>query len=301
MIDESILDKALGAYLGFACGDALGATVEFMTPRRIRERYGIHRDIVGGGWLHLEPGQITDDTQMSLALGQAVIDKQGWDLASVADRFVAWFDGNPPDVGNTCRRGIERYRHNGSLEGPVRDDEAGNGACMRNLPVVLANLNSPDRFSAWTLEQCHITHNNPLSDAAALALGDMTRRLILGEDMLAVDQVVEALIGQYSEFTYTPYSGKASGYIVHTVQTVLHYFFDADTFEECLIGVVNQGDDADTNGALAGMLAGARYGLRQIPARWLDSLDNDVATRIRVQTEMLIRIGFDLDGFQFAD
>ena len=70
----SLLDRARGAYLGFAIGDALGATVEFLTPREIQAQYGVHEHIVGGGWLRLKPGQITDDTQMSLALGDAILE-----------------------------------------------------------------------------------------------------------------------------------------------------------------------------------------------------------------------------------
>jgi ADP-ribosyl-[dinitrogen reductase] hydrolase len=66
-------DRALGAYLGFAIGDALGATLEFMRPREIVLQYGVHRDIVGGGWLKLACGQVTDDTTMSLALGTALL------------------------------------------------------------------------------------------------------------------------------------------------------------------------------------------------------------------------------------
>ncbi|MFZ1893088.1 MAG: ADP-ribosylglycohydrolase family protein, partial [Rhodoplanes sp.] len=54
-------DRALGAYLGFAIGDALGATVEFMTKGEIAARYGVHDRIVGGGWLKLAPGKVTDD------------------------------------------------------------------------------------------------------------------------------------------------------------------------------------------------------------------------------------------------
>jgi ADP-ribosyl-[dinitrogen reductase] hydrolase len=56
---RELLDKALGAYLGLAIGDALGATVEFMRPREIVAQYGQHRDIVGGGWLKLARGQVT--------------------------------------------------------------------------------------------------------------------------------------------------------------------------------------------------------------------------------------------------
>jgi ADP-ribosyl-[dinitrogen reductase] hydrolase len=290
MATEQVLNRALGAYLGFACGDALGATVEFMTPKQIQKRYGVHQDIIGGGWLGLEAGQITDDTQMSLAVGQAIIDNQGWNIQAVADNFVAWLESDPPDIGNTCRRGITRYRDSGELFGLPRDDDAGNGACMRNLPVVLTTLNRPDYFSAWSLQQSQITRNNLLSNAATLTLGRIVNHLINGQDMDACKQEAEQLISQHSEFAYSPYLGKASGYIVDTVQTVLHYFFSTDSFESCLIATVNQGDDADTTGALAGMLAGAKYGVQQIPARWLKQLDQQVVAQIRQQTTGLIRL-----------
>lgn len=290
MSTEQVLNKALGAYLGFACGDALGATVEFMTPKQIQKRHGVHRDMIGGGWLNLEAGQVTDDTQMSLALGQAIIDHQGWNIRAVADNFVAWLESEPPDIGNTCRRGITRYRDNGELFGLPRADDAGNGACMRNLPVVLATLNRPDYFSEWSLQQSRITHHNPLSDAATLTLGRIVNRLLNGQDTDACQQEAELLISQYGEFAYSPYPGKASGYIVDTVQTVLHYLFSTDSFESCLIATVNQGGDADTTGALAGMLAGAKYGIEQIPEHWLTRLDQQVVEQIRQQTTGLIRL-----------
>lgn len=289
MSTEPILNRALGAYLGFACGDALGATVEFMSPKQIQKRYGVHRDMIGGGWLGLEAGQITDDTQMSLAIGQAIVDHQDWNIQAVADNLVVWLESNPPDIGNTCRRGITRYRDSGELFGLPRDDDAGNGACMRNLPVVLSTLNRSDCFSEWSLQQSHITHNHPLSDAATLALGRIVNLLIHGQTIDACQQEAEQLIGQYSEFAYSPYPGKASAYIVDTVQTVLHYFFNTDSFESCLVATVNQGADADTTGALAGMLAGARYGVGQIPERWLTRLDRQVVEQIRQQTQGLVR------------
>jgi ADP-ribosyl-[dinitrogen reductase] hydrolase len=289
MSTEPILNRALGAYLGFACGDALGATVEFMSPKQIQKRYGVHRDMIGGGWLGLEAGQVTDDTQMSLAIGQAIVDHQDWNIQAVADNFVAWLESNPPDIGNTCRRGITRYRDSGELFGLPRDDDAGNGACMRNLPVVLSTLNRPDRFNEWSLQQSHITHNHPLSDAATLTLGRIVNLLIHGQTIDACKQEAEQLISRYSEFAYSPYPGKASAYIVDTVQTVLHYFFNTDSFESCLIATVNQGADADTTGALAGMLAGAKYGVEQIPERWLMRLDQQVVEQIRQQTAGLIR------------
>jgi ADP-ribosyl-[dinitrogen reductase] hydrolase len=56
------------------------------------------------------------------------------------------------------------------------------------------------------------------------------------------------------------------------MQTVLHYFFSTFTFEECLVGVVNQGGDADTAAAIAGSIAGAYYGPAAIPRRWVRKL-----------------------------
>ncbi|OAI19840.1 ADP-ribosyl-[dinitrogen reductase] hydrolase [Methylomonas koyamae] len=289
-MNEQILSRALGAYLGFACGDALGATVEFMSPQRIQKRYGVHRDIVGGGWLGLEPGQVTDDTQMCLALGQAIIDNQGWNLSAVAENFLAWLESGPVDVGNTCRRGILRFRDRGELSGEPRDDEAGNGACMRNLPVVLATLRRPELFELWSLQQSRITHHHPLSDAGTLALGRIAGLLIDGQDAAACREVADGLVGRFAEFAYAPYPGRASGYIVDTLQTVLHHFFNNDSFESCLVATVNQGGDADTTGALAGMLAGAKYGVDGIPRRWLQRLDPAVAAQIRSQTDALLRL-----------
>ncbi len=259
-MNEQLMSRALGAYLGFACGDALGATVEFMSPKQIQKRYGVHTEMIGGGWLGLEPGQVTDDTQMSLALGQAIIDHQDWNLQAVADNFLAWLESDPPDVGNTCRRGIVRYRDEGVLIGLPRDDEAGNGACMRNLPVILATLNRPDDFEIWSLQQSRITHHNPLSDAATLALGRMTNLLINGQGLDVCRLEAGRLIDQYREFAFDPYPGKASGYIVDTVQTVLYYFFNTDSFESCLIAIVNQGGMRIRRGPWRGCWPGRNTG-----------------------------------------
>lgn len=162
-------DKALGAYLGLALGDALGATVEFMTPREIALRFaahgGVHREIIGGGWLKLQAGQVTDDTTMSLALGEALLQSQRqgrlFDSPLMAEAFVAWWRGKPVDCGNACRRGIQRYLRDGSLAGPQQDSDGGNGALMRNLPVALATLGDDALFDRVSLSQAHITHHNP--------------------------------------------------------------------------------------------------------------------------------------------
>ena len=288
MKHDDLMERALGAYLGFAVGDALGATVEFMTPGEIQHAYGMHRDMIGGGWLKLRPGQVTDDTQMALALGQAIVASGGWNARAAADAFADWLKSKPVDVGNTCRRGIQRYLADGSLAGPPNEADGGNGACMRNLPLALAMLDDDGGFTRATLEQCHLTHNHPLSDAAALTLGNMARSLLRGGGMKACRAEANRMLAAHPAFRFDPYPGRASGYIVDTVQTVLFHFFHTDTFESCVTAVVNRGEDADTNGALAGMLAGAAYGASAIPGYWLRKLDRTVRARIEDQTPALL-------------
>lgn len=282
--------RALGAYLGLAIGDALGATVEFMTPAAIAREHGVHRELIGGGWLHLAPGEVTDDTQMSLALGDALIAGQGFELQRVADAFVAWLRGRPKDCGNTCRRGIRRYLLDGSLQGPPNEGDAGNGAVMRNLPVVLSHLDDDAGLVAATLSQCRFTHHHPHSDAAAVCLARMTSRLIVSADLRAAQAEADALVAAHPVFAHADYRGRATAYVVDTVRTVLSIFFASDGFEQTLIATVNRGDDADTTGALVGMLAGARYGVDAIPERWLRALDRETRVHIEAQVQALLTI-----------
>ncbi|HIJ38776.1 MAG TPA: ADP-ribosyl-[dinitrogen reductase] hydrolase [Rhodospirillaceae bacterium] len=290
-IDAVLMDRALGAYLGFAIGDALGATVEFMTRGEIQEKYGQLDKMVGGGWLRLAPGQVTDDTEMSLFLGRSLIARRGFDLGDVCESFATWLKTGPVDVGNTCRRGIRRYVTMGTLQGPACDGDAGNGAAMRNLPVALASLGNDRKLALWTLEQCHITHHHPLSDAAALALGRMVQALLSGQGIAGARKIADDLVAQSSAFRFDRYRGQSSAYIVDTMQTVLHFFFNTTDFRQCLIATVNQGGDADTTGALVGMLAGAAYGASSIPNVWRKKLQKQVTEEIQWQVNALLRLG----------
>jgi ADP-ribosyl-[dinitrogen reductase] hydrolase len=291
-----VYDRALGAYLGLALGDALGATVEFMTPREIALRFekqgGVHRHIIGGGWLKLARGQVTDDTTMSLALGAALLQGQRegrpFDTRLIAEAFVAWWRGKPVDCGNTCRRGIQRYLRDGSLAGPQQDSDGGNGALMRNLPVALATLGDDALFERVSLAQAHVTHHHALSDAAVLGIGHLLRGLLLGRDGLA--EKAQALATAQPAFRFKPYPGRASGYVVDTVQTVLHCVAAHEDFEDAVVAAVNRGDDADTTGALVGMLAGARCGASRLPHPWLNRLQRGVLLDITEQASALLAL-----------
>jgi ADP-ribosyl-[dinitrogen reductase] hydrolase len=294
----ALLDRALGAYLGLAIGDALGATVEFMTPREIQARFaaqgGVHQHIVGGGWLKLPAGQVTDDTTMSLALGEALLrgEREGrpLDATLIAEAFVAWWRGRPVDCGNTCRRGILRYLHHGTLQGEFNEGDAGNGALMRSLPAVLATLGDEAAFERVAIAQARITHHHPLSDAAVLGLGRLLRALLAGAGPAEVAAWAEDFVARQRAFRFSPYPGRASAFVVDTVQTVLHFFLAHADFEQALLATVNQGEDADTTGALVGMLAGARCGAGRLPPRWLRALKPAVVQAVTDQASALVAL-----------
>lgn len=290
MSEPSMEERALGAFLGFACGDALGATVEFMTRREIEGKYGLHRKMIGGGWLHLAPGQTTDDTAMALGLARSLTRKGGFDAEDACQEFTAWLKSGPVDIGNTCRRGIRRYMTHGTTQGEYCDGDAGNGAAMRILPVALATQGRPQTMEEWLLAQARITHHHPLSDDSCLALGAMVQALLKGGGMRRAREIATTLTERHKSMRFEPYRGQSSAYVVDTMQTVLHYYFVTDSFRNALVETVNQGGDADTTGALVGMLAGATYGLADIPQAWLGKLDRKVADEIRALVPKLLAL-----------
>jgi ADP-ribosyl-[dinitrogen reductase] hydrolase len=283
-----VRSRARGAFLGLALGDALGATVEFMTAGEIRAQYGVHREIVGGGWLHLRKGRVTDDTEMSLCIGQSIEAAGGWDLRRVADRLVAWMRAGPVDIGSTVRKGLRRVLLDGTLEGAPSEGDGGNGAAMRIVPVALATACDGDLLARWALEQAHLTHHHPLSDAGTLHVGELVHLGLRGRGKPRLRRDTDAFVARHPAFAFEPYRGLASGYVVDTLQTVLHAFYTTSSFEECVVRAVNQGGDADTTGAIAGAIAGAYYGAEQLPARWLRRLDRVTHQEILRLTERLV-------------
>jgi len=291
------VDRGMAAYLGLAVGDALGATVEFLTPNEIRHQIGLHTDITGGGWLRLKAGKVTDDTTMSLALGEAIIARGGVDALAAAEAFDAWMRAKPVDIGNTVRRNLISFRKTGNPEAAASTHDAGNGAAMRVLPVALACYGQPETTTILASRaQAHVTHHNALSDAACETLIFMVQDFLAGRDPVDVERErAGKLVSEFPVFAYDKrHRENPSGYVVDTVHAVFQSFFATETFEDCLIDVVNRGGDADTTGAIAGMLAGARYGQAAIPKRWLKALDEKIHEQCSAQARKLIGQGQQL-------
>ena len=291
--ENPIEQAAVSAYIGLAIGDALGATVEFMSANEILDKYGMHNKMCGGGWLKLKAGEVTDDTSMSLALGEAILQSGGVKSLKVAEAFSQWLLQNPVDVGNTVKRGILHYRYSGSPMVKRSETAAGNGACMRTLPVALATLNCDEQeIIAATKAQAHTTHNNALSDAATGCVVHMLQLAIRGADKeQLLNYVDNSLLENFPLFEYrNERIDNPTGYIVDTMRAVLQALVATDNFTDCLVNVVNRGGDADTTGAIAGMLAGALYRVDTFPAEWLKTLNKTIRTQCEQQALDLLRL-----------
>jgi ADP-ribosyl-[dinitrogen reductase] hydrolase len=282
--------RARAAYAGLAIGDALGATVEFMTPREIKHQYGIHRDIIGGGWLKLEKGSVTDDTEMSLALGRSILHEGRVDAIAAVKAFDAWMRTKPKDIGHTVRRGILHFRNTGMVENPYNDMDAGNGSCMRTLPVALCTLGAThDAIVEASRAQAHTTHNAEFADAGTECVIDLVQMGITGASREQLRHRAEELVLQFPGFSFENTDfGNPGGFIVDTLKAVFASFFNTTRFESCLVDVVNKGGDADTTGAITGMIAGAFYGCDDIPEIWLRAIDQKILRQCLDQADALV-------------
>jgi len=284
------LDRARGVLLGLACGDALGRPVEFSSASEISAAHGQLDEMVGDGTWNQPAGTITDDTEQALCIARSLVDHQAFDPADVAERFVAWYDSGPFDIGRMTMRSLSRLKHGDEWdeagehvwEQSREGQNAGNGSVMRCPPLAIPYATDWDRLVEVSRQSSQITHADPrctdgcailnLTVAGLLENADTPLQDALdyvGAD--APDELVTALRPLVRGDS--PGTLETSGYVVHSLQTALHDGLFADSAEEAIVTPVNRGGDTDTIGAIAGAVAGARFGASQLPDRWLGAID----------------------------
>ncbi len=282
---ESLRDRYRGALVGSAVGDALGATVEFMSRDEISRKHGTLRDIVGGGWLNLPRGEVTDDTQMARCIARSLAERGKFDGNDIADRFVAWYRSNPPDIGNTTRDALVRlasgvpWQEAGQqTHEKMRPRDKSNGSVMRCAPIALFARTDQQANARYSADSSRITHANPLCIAACVALNAGIAVLLTDPDADAMSAAIDATDDEIvreslqSVHEQTAETLDAGGYVLATLQSSFWALTTNDSLEEAIVAAVNLGQDADTTGAVAGALAGARWGYGAIPDRWLEVL-----------------------------
>jgi len=299
-----LLDRFRGCLVGLAVGDALGGPLEFMSAGEIVAQYGGPvRDMVGGGWLHLRPGEYTDDTQMTLCIAESIVGRGAFDMADIVRRFVAWYDSQPKDIGNITRLALTELKRGTSWQEAGRvahqrsgGRSAGNGSIMRCAPLALYRWPDCRRLIQDSVDSSRVTHWDDLACYSAAALNLIIAELLQGRRRSAV----ETAIGRLSELAPTVAQRLAgvetksqtdlepTGFVLDTLEAAMWCWRHTDSFEEALVTAVNLGGDADTVGAVCGALAGADFGLSGIPSRWLEALEG--ATHLAHLAQELYRL-----------
>lgn len=217
-----------------------------------------------------------------------MIKKGHYDTKEIAESFVEWMKSKPVDIGNTTRLGILRYLKKGELYAKHDEYSAGNGGLMRVIPIVIHGKSDIDGIIERSIDQSKITHNNPLSDLSIEIYCKVLNLLLNSGKKLDALDVVSHFIRKNPIFSFSRYRGENSGYVVDTIKSIFHFYFDGDSFEDTIINVVNNGGDADTIAALTGALAGTTYGLESIPKKWIKKMNKNVLDDIHKQTRFLV-------------
>jgi ADP-ribosyl-[dinitrogen reductase] hydrolase len=280
---EAISDRAVGALLGLAVGDALGTTLEF----RRRDTYPLLTDMIGGGPFNLKPGEWTDDTAMALALADSLIARGELDEHDLMRRFLSWYEqgtysctGTCFDIGITTRQALMRFKASGDpIAGSSDPNTAGNGSLMRLAPVAIRFHRDRAKLRDAAARQSKTTHAAGEAVDACIVYAEMLADAIEGQPVSAVLQGRQGnWAGAVAKIAARSWRGKlrhqirASGYVAHSLEASLWSVARSGTFAEAVLLAANLGEDADTTAAIAGQLAGALHGASTIPSGWLSKL-----------------------------
>ena len=300
MSEIATRDRFHGCLLGLATGDALGTTLEFMSPGTFQPI----DDMVGGGLLGLNPGEWTDDTSMALCLAASLIESGGFDATDQIERYVRWWKegymsstGSCFDIGNTVKAALSRFMKTGEpYAGSSHPRSAGNGSLMRLAPVPMYFAGDPAEAIDRSADSSRTTHGAVEAvDAcryfAGLLLGALhgiDKKTLLSAGYCPLDGLWEksplaeriAAVAEGSFKHREPPDIRGSGYVVESLEAALWAFHRSRDFREGALLAVNLGDDADTTGAIYGQIAGAHYGVEAIPAKWrqLLTMNNEITS-----------------------
>lgn len=268
-----MLNKIKGALFGLAIGDALGGTTEFLTKEEIAQKYGVVREIIGGGCWQLEKGETTDDTAMTLAVAKGIIKNPENPVESIGEEFLNWYGKRPKDVGMIINAVLSTF--NGSwFESAekahyqlLQERSAGNGSLMRCLPVTLFYQDFK-KVETVTRNQSNMTHFDPMAAEACVIYNRIAFHVLNGKALkIAIQDEIKGTIYESSISEEKP-ACPPDGFVVNTMKWVLYWLLTSESFTEVVIGAANEGYDTDTVAAIAGGLAGLSCGYEAIPNKF---------------------------------
>ncbi|MFP4476446.1 MAG: ADP-ribosylglycohydrolase family protein [Desulfatibacillaceae bacterium] len=298
------IDKARGMLFGLAIGDAFGKPVEFLSLAGIMERYG------ASGITELpEPALYTDDTQMTLALAEALATSGERDIDTLMEavslEFVKWLNSPENDraPGRTCISGVRAMEGGAhwSKAGAVRSK--GCGSAMRVAPVGYLYQHDETRLREAADATGLCTHAHPAAVAACAAAAWMVKLALDGVgpgDM--IDRMMEFTEGVSEEFDRAMNQARncldwedetralksiGEGWTGEEAVALATWCYVRypDDYPRMILRAANTNGDSDSVACIAGAACGARLGIRGIPGDWARRIENadmieNLATRL---------------------
>lgn len=285
------------ALLGFATADALGVPIEF-TKRNQGEPL---KEMVGFGSHPVPEGTWSDDTSMTIAAMDSIIDKKGIDYNDIMKRFLQWIQSAKYtatdevfDMGIATRNALANFAYSNAepTECGVKGfNENGNGSLMRILPFVFyayENNMSEEEVTKFINDASSLTHAHEISRLGCKIYTDYVFELLNGKDKIqALSELQDIDYSKYySQESIDYYKRildgsivnepvdkiKSSGFVVDTLEAAIWCTINNDSYEDAVVKAINLGNDTDTVGAVTGSLNGLIYGAENIPNRWLKKL-----------------------------
>ncbi|MEU1693522.1 ADP-ribosylglycohydrolase family protein [Streptomyces hirsutus] len=279
-------ERAVGAVVGSAVGDALGAPFEFGPEGAFSARFpepGLGGEMCGGGgW---EPGEATDDTQMAILIAESLLEHDGLDLPDVFCRFQRWAAADPKDIGLQTEAVLssgDPWDVAAALHFQTSQRAAGNGALMRATPSAVhfarqgreVTMNAARRLAA-------LTHGDRAAWEGTAVFHELVRVALTGGDPLAaVPDALHAVHPDHRERYATvlapdwhpDLATEFNGAVWPCLGSAVWALRTTTCYEDAVRAAIDLGGDTDTVAAVTGGLTGAVYGITAVPARWTDAL-----------------------------
>ena len=290
------INRIKGLIFGQAIGDALGLASEFMTEEEVRHFYptGIraYEDIIEDRHRSLwKKGAWTDDTDMMLCVLDSIVEHKAINLTDIATRFLHWKQTDGIGIG---RHTLNVLSLGDYVDNPFKASElvwnmsrkqsAANGAIMRTAILGYWNYKDWGAVKSNTEDVCKLTHFDPRCIGSCIIITyivhrHLTNQEILKSDILCIANEYDSRIIEYVELAYQnsietlrlDEQGKI-GYTLKTMSAALWAYNYSTDFYSGLRNIIEQGGDADTNGAVTGALLGLKFGLNSIPKHLIDNL-----------------------------
>ncbi|MBN2472258.1 MAG: ADP-ribosylglycohydrolase family protein [Anaerolineae bacterium] len=281
--------QAQAILYGVALGDALGAPTEFLSLRQIRERFGQE-----GIQEPPAPALYTDDTQMTLAVTEALIlaGVQPVDqiMTEMGAQFVRWLHSPENDraPGQTCMRGVRRFEEGMPWAEAGLPESKGCGSAMRVAPIGYFFQHRVETLREVAQASSLITHRHPAALAASigaaylikLALDGVAPEQYLGrlyaltegiaEDYDQALRRVSHVLGWGDEVAAMRYIGE--GWVAEEAVALALYCVlrHPDSYVDAARRGANSEGDSDSVACIAGGAAAARLGIESIPQDWIE-------------------------------